>query len=532
MIQNAFLFRSSNYGGVISKTQPRHIELPKALKEFVPMTFRNNIATPPMDSARGTLTLDNYRKTPDTVAPSAVSFRFNLPVISDINDAKTAGRAVRTVEALVNVGLLNSLNFEHLMAVAEQLRNMPISPARELFGSTLYKILSDLSATPSGSSRGREIGAALTMLRTSVPGFTNFMALPPTGILTAPPVPALYPPAPAFTPPVGPGVMPVSASAPAPPVIAASPNFQDVLDSIDLLDASVDQKSSELTDIIDFMDNTPVASERDAVLNKLRTTLSSLGYDVDADSRLDIAPLVVSADPEVILSTSLQTFLKDKTFTDGEVKNLYKLADDITDVDKKDEAIKILGELEKALPILEAIRDLKNADAKDPDFIKITDYIDNLPDDGVKQGLTEELKLKIDDLSGAPLLVSAQPPAPSGPVPVASVPTVKEERYTLKELVDLQTNDNKRWIAFLKSFDPKGMYYSEPRSRIGQNPSDAKRGDYIARWVDPTNRDLTADKYKKSLENKISSYKKRVPKFIDPDGVYSSTLGYIHGPSF
>jgi hypothetical protein len=553
MRQNAFIFRDSRYSGVLGGVS-RHIKLPDPLKNFLPsITFRNNFATPAMDSARGTLTLDNYRKTPDTVEPGAVSFRFNLPVISDMADAKIAGRPVRTSSVALNSSQLSTLNFEHLMAVVEQLRLLPFSPARELFGSTLFRILQDISATPSGVARGRELGAALTMLRTSVPSLTSFSVIPPTGIIPVPPVPALPPPfvppdAPAFVAPV-PGIAPIAgapvagapvAGAPVAGAPAASPDFQTNMDAIDLLPAGVDQKDGDLTAIIDFMDNTPIASERDAVLNKLRGHLASIGYDVDADQRLDlpavVAPLVVASDPELLVESALRNFLTDKKYAQGEIDNIQLLIDDIKDDAKRDI---IRGEFKRiidAIPTLQKINNLTSADVKDPDFIDIKNYIDSLtdPDDsGAKAGLESELKSKIDSLSGiAPLVVSASTP-PSGPAAaLATPPTIAEERYTLPELLKLRTDDNKAWKSFLASVDPSGLYYGEPRSRIGQKPGDAKRGDYVNRWIDVKNRDSTASQYVKSIRNRVTDFKKYPNKFIDPEGVFSNVLGYIHAPSF
>ena len=544
MKQNAFLFRDSRYGGVVSMPG-RHIKLPDPLKNFLPsMTFRNNIATPAMDSARGTLTLDNYRKTPDTVEPGVVSFRFELPIISDINDAKTAGRPVRTSSVLLSAGQLSTLTFDHLMAVVEQLRNMPLSPARELFGSTLFRILQDLSATPSGASRGREIGAALTQLRTSVPALTSFSIIPPTGIIPVPPVPTLPPPfvppiAPAFTPP---GVAPIPGAAPVvTPVVTpvASPDFQPTMDAIDLLVAGVDQKDPALTDIIDFMTNTTIDTERDAVLNKLRTKLSSIGYDVDADNRLDltssVAPLVVSTAPEVLVESAVEKLFADKTYTDAELDAIQLLIDDVKDKAKNDEYTEGLRIIRASVPTLLQIDNLTTTDDKDPDIIAIREYIDKLTNPDVQAGLTAKLANKIAELSGgpAPLVVSSKPggPAPSTPSG-PPVPTVAEERYTLPDLVALQSSDNKKWLAFLASIDPAGMYYSEPRSRVGQKPGDAKRGDYINRWIDPTNRDVDGVRYIKSIRNRVTDYKKAPTKFVDPDGIFSNVLGYIHAPSF
>ena len=544
MKQNAFLFRDSRYGGVVSMPG-RHIKLPDPLKNFLPsMTFRNNIATPAMDSARGTLTLDNYRKTPDTVEPGVVSFRFELPIISDINDAKTAGRPVRTSSVLLSAGQLSTLTFDHLMAVVEQLRNMPLSPARELFGSTLFRLLQDLSATPSGASRGREIGAALTQLRTSVPALTSFSIIPPTGIIPVPPVPTLPPPfvppiAPAFTPP---GVAPIPGAAPVvTPVVTpvASPDFQPTMDAIDLLVAGVDQKDPALTDIIDFMTNTTIDTERDAVLNKLRTKLSSIGYDVDADNRLDltssVAPLVVSTAPEVLVESAVEKLFADKTYTDAELDAIQLLIDDVKDKAKNDEYTEGLRIIRASVPTLLQIDNLTTTDDKDPDIIAIREYIDKLTNPDVQAGLTAKLANKIAELSGgpAPLVVSSKPggPAPSTPSG-PPVPTVAEERYTLPDLVALQSSDNKKWLAFLASIDPAGMYYSEPRSRVGQKPGDAKRGDYINRWIDPTNRDVDGVRYIKSIRNRVTDYKKAPTKFVDPDGIFSNVLGYIHAPSF
>jgi len=543
MKQNAFIFRDSRYSGVLGGVS-RHIKLPDPLKNFLPsITFRNNFATPAMDSARGTLTLDNYRKTPDTVEPGAVSFRFDLPVISDMADAKTAGRPVRTSSVTLNSSQLRTLNFEHLMSVVEQLRLLPFSPARELFGSTLFRILQDISATPSGAARGRELGTALTMLRTSVPSLTSFSVIPPTGIIPVPPVPALAPPfippdAPAFIPPVA-GIAP-AAVAPAAVAPAASPDFQTNMDAINLLASGVDQKDAELTTIIDFMDNTPIASERDAVLNKLRGHLSSIGYDVDADQRLDltavVAPLVVASDPELLVESALMTFLTDKKYAKGEIDNIQLLIDDIKDDAKRD---LIRGEFKRiidAIPTLQKINNLTSADVKDADFIDIKNYIDSLtdPDDSAaKAGLESELKTKIDSLSGiAPLVVSASTP-PVGPAPTpATPPAIAEERYTLPELLKLRTDDKKAWKSFLSSVDPSGLYYGEPRSRIGQKPGDAKRGDYVNKWIAPKNRDSTATQYIKSIRNRVTDFKKYPSKFIDPDGVFSNVLGYIHAPSF
>ena len=542
MRQNAFIFRDSRHSGVFGGVS-RHIKLPDPLKNFLPsITFRNNFATPSMDSARGTLTLDNYRKTPDTVEPGAVSFRFDLPVISDMADAKTAGRPVRTSSVTLNSSQLRTLNFEHLMSVVEQLRMMPFSPARELFASTLFRILQDISATPSGVARGRELGAALTMLRTTVPSLTSFSVIPPTGIIPVLPVPALAPPfappdAPAFVAPGAP-VAPGASGAPVAP--AVSPDFQTNIDAIDLLAAGVDQKDSDLTAIIDFMDNTPIASERDAVLNKLRGHLASIGYDVDTDPRLDlpsvVAPLVVASDPELLVESALMNFLTDKKYAQGEIDNIQLLIDDIKDDAKRDS---IRGEFKRiidAIPTLQKINNLTSADVKDADFIDIKNYIDSLtdPDDSAaKAGLESELKTKIDSLSGiAPLVVSAGP-APVGPTAMpAPSPAIADERYTLHELLKLRTDDKKAWKSFLLSIDPSGLYYGEPRSRIGQKPGNAGRGDYVNRWIDVKNRDSSAVQYVKSIRNRVSDFKKYPTKFIDPEGVFSNVLGYIHAPSF
>ena len=542
MRQNAFIFRDSRYSGVLSGDR-RHIKLPDPLKNFLPsITFRNNFATPSMDSARGTLTLDNYRKTPDTVEPGAVSFRFDLPVISDMADAKTAGRPVRTSSVTLNSSQLRTLNFEHLMSVVEQLRMMPFSPARELFASTLFRILQDISATPSGVARGRELGAALTMLRTTVPSLTSFSVIPPTGIIPVLPVPALAPPfappdAPAFVAPGAP-VAPGASGAPVAP--AVSPDFQTNIDAIDLLAAGVDQKDSDLTAIIDFMDNTPIASERDAVLNKLRGHLASIGYDVDTDPRLDlpsvVAPLVVASDPELLVESALMNFLTDKKYAQGEIDNIQLLINDIK-VDAKRDSIR--GEFKRiidAIPTLQKINNLTSDDVKDADFIDIKNYIDSLtdPDDSAaKAGLESELKTKIDSLSGiAPLVVSAGP-APVGPTAMpAPSPAIADERYTLPELLKLRTDDKKAWKSFLLSIDPSGLYYGEPRSRIGQKPGNAGRGDYVNRWIDVKNRDSSAVQYVKSIRNRVSDFKKYPTKFIDPEGVFSNVLGYIHAPSF
>ena len=542
MRQNAFIFRDSRHSGVFGGVS-RHIKLPDPLKNFLPsITFRNNFATPSMDSARGTLTLDNYRKTPDTVEPGAVSFRFDLPVISDMADAKTAGRPVRTSSVTLNSSQLRTLNFEHLMSVVEQLRMMPFSPARELFASTLFRILQDISATPSGVARGRELGAALTMLRTTVPSLTSFSVIPPTGIIPVLPVPALAPPfappdAPAFVAPGAP-VAPGASGAPVAP--AVSPDFQTNIDAIDLLAAGVDQKDSDLTAIIDFMDNTPIASERDAVLNKLRGHLASIGYDVDTDPRLDlpsvVAPLVVASDPELLVESALMNFLTDKKYAQGEIDNIQLLIDDIKDDAKRDS---IRGEFKRiidAIPTLQKINNLTSADVKDADFIDIKNYIDSLtdPDDSAaKAGLESELKTKIDSLSGiAPLVVSAGP-APVGPTAMpAPSPAIADERYTLPELLKLRTDDKKAWKSFLLSIDPSGLYYGEPRSRIGQKPGNAGRGDYVNRWIDVKNRDSTATQYIKSIRNRVTDFKKYPNKFIDPEGVFSNVLGYIHAPSF
>ena len=542
MRQNAFIFRDSRHSGVFGGVS-RHIKLPDPLKNFLPsITFRNNFATPSMDSARGTLTLDNYRKTPDTVEPGAVSFRFDLPVISDMADAKTAGRPVRTSSVTLNSSQLRTLNFEHLMSVVEQLRMMPFSPARELFASTLFRILQDISATPSGVARGRELGAALTMLRTTVPSLTSFSVIPPTGIIPVLPVPALAPPfappdAPAFVAPGAP-VAPGASGAPVAP--AVSPDFQTNIDAIDLLAAGVDQKDSDLTAIIDFMDNTPIASERDAVLNKLRGHLASIGYDVDTDPRLDlpsvVAPLVVASDPELLVESALMNFLTDKKYAQGEIDNIQLLIDDIKDDAKRDS---IRGEFKRiidAIPTLQKINNLTSADVKDADFIDIKNYIDSLtdPDDSAaKAGLESELKTKIDSLSGiAPLVVSAGP-APVGPTAMpAPSPAIADERYTLHELLKLRTDDKKAWKSFLLSIDPSGLYYGEPRSRIGQKPGNAGRGDYVNRWIDVKNRDSSAVQYIKSIRNRVTDFKKYPNKFIDPEGVFSNVLGYIHAPSF
>lgn len=542
MKQNAFIFRDSRYSGVLGGVS-RHIKLPEPLKNFLPsITFRNNFATPAMDSARGTLTLDNYRKTPDTVEPGAVSFRFDLPVISDMADAKTAGRPVRTSSVTLNSSQLSTLNFEHLMAVVEQLRLLPFSPARELFGSTLFRILQDLSATPSGVARGRELGAALTMLRTSVPSLTSFSIIPPTGIIPVPPVPTLPPP---FVPPdappfVAPGMAPV-VGAPVAGAPAVSPDFQTNMDAIDLLAVGVDQKDADLIGIIDFMDNTPIASERDAVLNKLRGHLVSIGYDVDADQRLDlpavVAPLVVASNPELLVESALMNFLTDKKYSQGEIDNIQLLIDDIKDDAKRDNIKVEFKRILDAIPTLQKINNLTTDDAKDPDFIDIKNYIDSLTDpydSDAKAGLESELKNKIDSLSGiAPLVVaSSTPPVGPASAPSTPPPAIAEERYTLPELLKLRSDDNKTWKSFLESIDPSGLYYGEPRSRIGQKPGNAKRGDYINRWIDVKNRDSTATQYVKSIRNRVTDFKKYPNKFIDPDGVFSNVLGYIHAPSF
>lgn len=541
MRQNAFIFRDSRYSGVLGGVS-RHIKLPDPLKNFLPsITFRNNFATPAMDSARGTLTLDNYRKTPDTVEPGAVSFRFDLPVISDMSDAKIAGRPVRTSSVTLNSSQLSTLNFEHLMAVVEQLRLLPFSPARELFGSTLFRILQDLSATPSGVARGRELGAALTMLRTSVPSLTSFSVIPPTGIIPVPPVSAV----PLFvTPDAPPFVAPIAgapiAGAPAAGAPAVSPDFQTNMDAIDLLAVGVDQKDADLTAIIDFMDNTPIASERDAVLNKLRGHLTSIGYDVDTDQRLDlpavVAPLVVASNPELLVESALMKFLTDKKYSQSEKDNIQTLIDDIKDDAKRN---LISGEFKRiidAIPTLQKINNLTTDDAKDPDFIDIKNYIDSLTDpadSGVKTGLEDELKTKIDSLSGiAPLIVSASTPPVVPATAPATPPAIAEERYTLHQLLKLRTDDKKAWKSFLASVDPGGLYYGEPRSRIGQKPGDAKRGDYVKTWISPKNRDSTATQYIKSIRNRVTDFKKYPNKFIDPEGVFSNVLGYIHAPSF
>ena len=232
MRQNAYTFRRPSYERNATPVLNKKISLPPAYREYTPvLTFRNNFSTPAMSGMRGLQSMPGLNITPDVANDAYVSFKFNVPIISDIKAAELARREVKTTSMAVTVSMLNNLPSIQLVAIANQLLNLPASPAKNSFISVVYKLLKDMASIPGPPLADRlAMLDALDKLETVQPG----VVVPPAVILPGGAVGVIVPPG---------GVAPV---APGVAVVAPGDEIKQAIN--DLFVASTFQKG-ELDDI-------------------------------------------------------------------------------------------------------------------------------------------------------------------------------------------------------------------------------------------------------------------------------------------
>ena len=264
MRQNAYTFRRPGYERNATPVLNKKISLPPAYREYTPvLTFRNNFSTPAMSGARGLQSMPGLNITPDVANDAYVSFKFNVPVISDIKSAELARREVKTTPMTITVSMLNNLPSIQLVAIANQLLNLPASPAKNSFISTVYKLLKDMVSIPGPPLADRlAMQDALDKLETVQPA----VVVPPDVILPGGAVGVIVPPGGAV------GVAPGGAvGVPAGPATGALTPTQEInQDIIDLFNTAtftqaelddIENKINALTDPIELKDYTFIFRE-------------------------------------------------------------------------------------------------------------------------------------------------------------------------------------------------------------------------------------------------------------------------------
>jgi hypothetical protein len=208
-----------------------------------------------MSGARGLQSMPGLNITPDVANDTYVSFKFNVPVISDIKSAELARRPVKTTPMTVTVSMLNNLPSIQLVAIANQLLNLPASPAKNSFISVVYKLLKDMVSIPGPPLADRlAMQDALDKLETVQPT----VVVPPAVILPGGAVGVIVPPAGAPGAPGGAPAGPGPGGAPAPPAVVLTPGDEIKQAINDLFVAStfskgylddIENKINALTDV-------------------------------------------------------------------------------------------------------------------------------------------------------------------------------------------------------------------------------------------------------------------------------------------
>jgi hypothetical protein len=463
MRQNAYTFRRPGYERNTTPVLNKKISLPPAYREYTPvLTFRNNFSTPAMSGMRGLQTMPGLNITPDVANDAYVSFKFNVPIISDIKAAEIARREVKTTSMIVTVSMLNNLPSIQLVAIANQLLNLPASPAKNSFISVVYKLLKDMVSIPGPPLADRlAMQDALNKLETVQPA----VLIPPAVILPGGAVGVIVPPGalPGGVPPGGvpggvpPGGVPggVPGGAPGGVPGGVPPGAP-----------------------------TPTQEINDDIINLFQTG----------------------------------------NFTRGELDDIENKINALTDPVEQKEYKFLFKEVNDSINIIDDINALTANTYKDPAVQKIEADIKNLTTqtfrDNLNLGLTQKMtSLGVNPPSGAP---SGPPITPGGPP--AGVPG--ELYYKLVELKDLKDKKDPDYKDFIDSIDAKGLYYDTPSDKKGRSPSSPDRPDYVARWIDPANRNKTSTEYIASLNQRLSKLKPTSRP--DPDGIYSNKRGFIH----
>lgn len=255
MRQNAYTFRRPSYNTNATPVLNKKISLPPAFREYTPvMTFRNNFSTPAMSGMRGLQSMPGLNITPDVANDAYVSFKFNVPIIADIKEAEIARREVKTMPMTITISMLNSLPSIQLVAIANQLINLPASNARSSFISVVYKLLKDMVAMPGPPAGDRKVMlTAIDNLETVQPA----VLIPPIVILPAGAVGVVVPPGGAPPGGVAPGPGGAPAVPPGPPGPGGAPPAgvltpaQEIDQAIDVLIGNGVFSKPELKDIED-----------------------------------------------------------------------------------------------------------------------------------------------------------------------------------------------------------------------------------------------------------------------------------------
>jgi len=502
MRQNAYTFRKESYNKNYTPVLNKKIPLPSAYKEYTPITiFRNNFSTPAMSSMRGLQSMPGLNITPNVANDAYVSFQFNVPIISDIKEATISGRPVRTMMMTVTVSMLNSLPSVQLVPIANQLVLLPVSPARNAFISTVYKLLKDFVINPGPPGPALPDRASILNAIDNLESAQPVVLIPPPVILPGGAVGVIVPPGPPAGPP--PGGIPAGPPGPPGGIPAGPPG----------------------------------------------------GVPAGPPGGVPAGPPAVVTPGDDIVN-DITNYLNDEKFTNAEFDAFDAKIRALTDAKEQQQFYDIVNnELGNARSYIVGISTLNNRNAPDykaHDVINLVNDINgNISTPFILNILADKLVTKMRSLGvpddptalGGPAVVVKPPAGPPGGAPGGTPPggvsggtppggAPGELYYTLLELKQLRESKGtdaklyKEYKDFINSIVDTKMYYTTPSDKKGRSPTSPDRPDYVARWIDPSNMRFNGVEYKAYISQAISKFKPTSRP--DPEGIYSNLRGYMH----
>jgi len=466
MRQNAYTFRRPSYNTNSTPVLNKKISLPPAFQEYTPvMTFRNNFSTPAMSGMRGLQSMPGLNITPDVANDAYVSFKFNVPIIADIKEAEIARREVKTMPMTVTISMLNSLPSIQLVAIANQLINLPASNARSSFISVVYKLLKDMVAMPGPPAGDRKVMlTAIDNLETVQPA----VLIPPIVILPAGAVGVVVPPGGA--PPGGAPAVPPGPPGGAPAVPPGPPG--------------------------------------------------------GAPAVPPGVPAVVLTPVQEIKQAISDLFIN-STFTKGELDDIKNKVDALTDAKERQQYEDTRQDMMDAVKIYEDIKVLGAKGWGDQPVQDIDIEIKNIKDPGFIAFLNGALDSRMNFLGvgprpGGPAGPPAPPPGPPGGAPPAGGP---ELIYTYDELKRHKDNKAPEYKNFINSIDTAGVGFYRPTKDKWPAVASVDRKQYVDDWKN--NNTATGAEYKTLVKGQMS--RTYAPGGgPDTEGRHSNKRGFIH----